>query len=263
MVRVLILTAAVVAGGMAAWLSTGTSHSTRVLKGKDDPVYEEVLVAIDDIRAGDELNTRKMQWKRWPTEAISPDLISKTENAEAADELKGTVAKANFLAGEPIRKEKLMSTGSGVMSMTIEPGKRAIAVKVSAGNTAGGFILPNDRVDVIHTRYSGQKNQNRTASRTILSNVRILAIDQSADGIDRATSVVGKTATLELSPEQVEVITSAEASGLISLALRAHADDTEYSTMHTGSLSRNKMNTVRVFKSGKLENVTVNYEIGE
>jgi pilus assembly protein CpaB len=111
------------------------------------------------------------------------------------------------------------------------PGKRAVAVRISAENSVGGFVLPNDRVDVLLTIAPSGKSEHFT--RTILRNVPVLAIDQTVD--DRINNeksrgnavVIGKTATLELDPSQVEILVSSEATGTISLALRSAADIAE------------------------------------
>ncbi len=123
-----------------------------------------------------------------------------------------------MVVGEPIRDSKLASKDSGYMAAMLPSGKRAVAVRVSAESSAGGFILPNDRVDVLHTGKGG--------TRTLLTSIRVLAIDQNAvdSGADTA---VGKTATLELEPEQAEALAGAQASGALSLALRSTADNKE------------------------------------
>jgi pilus assembly protein CpaB len=105
---------------------------------------------------------------------------------------------------------------------------RAISTEISPETGAGGFILPNDRVDVILSKR--EKNPDRTGSadivnsEIILSNVRVLAIDQAPKEKDGQNSVVGKTVTLELRPEQAETLARARQSGTLSLALRSIAD---------------------------------------
>ena len=100
-----------------------------------------------------------------------------------------------------------METNINLLSNKITPGKRAAAVKISAENTAGGFILPGDRVDVIHTIMkpgaTGQPAIN--VSEIIISNVRVLAIDQTAVHTPEGAAI-GKTATLELTPDDAERI---------------------------------------------------------
>ena len=141
----------------------------------------------------------------------------------------GSIARSPFLAGEPIRETKLVKgNGSGFMAAILPTGMRAISTEISPETGAGGFILPNDKVDVILTK------RERVASRTgtndvinseiILSNIRVLAIDQTVGEKDGQKVVVGKTATLELKPDQAESLSRARQAGTLSLALRSLVD---------------------------------------
>ena len=117
------------------------------------------------------------------------------------------IVRAPFVAGEPIREAKLVNAkGSGFMAAILPSGMRAVSTKLRLKPGAGGFILPNDRVDVIMTpRNRDDKGGDRT-SETILRNVRVLAIDQNVEEKNGQKVVVGKTATLELSPGQAETL---------------------------------------------------------
>jgi pilus assembly protein CpaB len=114
------------------------------------------------------------------------------------------------------------------MAAILPAGMRAISTEISPETGAGGFILPNDRVDVILSKR--EKNPDRSGSadvvksEIILSNVRVLAIDQAPKEKDGQNAVVGKTVTLELRPEQAETLARARQSGTLSLALRSIAD---------------------------------------
>ena len=260
MVRAIILAVALTSGGVASYLSMGNSHHTHKVSDIEASVpVDEILVAANEINFGDELEVSDFQWQRWPSDAIGPGLITKKESPEAVDQFSGTTSRAKFTAGEPVRKEKLVGQSSGLLSMSLPQGKRAIAVKISAGNTAGGFILPNDRVDVIHTGYRSQRDQREgSISRTVLSNIRVMAIDQLSEGGDASASVIGKTATLELDPAQVEIIAAAEASGIISLSLRPISDNSEITTPNVVRSS-----TVQMIKSGRVEIVRIKSETGD
>jgi pilus assembly protein CpaB len=147
----------------------------------------------------------------------------------------GAVVRSKMIAGEPIRDDKLGLSNPGLLSSMLPPGKRAVAVRVTAENTAGGFIMPTDRVDVLHTVGSLDKpeGQKDYTTHTILTNITVLAIDQTLDerSPDEKTkaklAAVGKTATLELTPRQAELLTAAEAAGTLSLALRSNADNAD------------------------------------
>jgi pilus assembly protein CpaB len=108
------------------------------------------------------------------------------------------------------------------MAAMLSPGMRAVSIIVSAESGAGGFILPNDRIDVIQTRKVG----NAAISRVVLSNVRVLAVDQTFAQEKDTKTVIGKTATVEVTPEQAAALTSAQGAGQLSLALRPLAEET-------------------------------------
>jgi pilus assembly protein CpaB len=114
------------------------------------------------------------------------------------------------------------------MAAILPTGMRAVSTEISPETGAGGFILPNDRVDVILTRR--EKNvalpgaPDVVVSEIILPNVRVLAIDQAPKEKDGQNTVVGKTVTLELKPEQAETLARARQTGTLSLALRSIAD---------------------------------------
>ncbi|MEM5426803.1 Flp pilus assembly protein CpaB, partial [Paraburkholderia ferrariae] len=137
-----------------------------------------------------------------------------------------------FIIGEPIREQKLVkANGSGFMAAILPSGMRAISTEISPETGAGGFILPNDRVDVILSRRD--KNPDQLSGRDIvtteilLSNVRVLAIDQAPKEKDGNNSLIGKTVTLELKPEQAETLARARQTGTLALALRSIADVNE------------------------------------
>ena len=134
-----------------------------------------------------------------------------------------------FIAGEPIREPKLVkANGSGFMAAILPTGMRAISTEISPETGAGGFILPNDRVDVILSKREKNPDRNGSAdivnSEIILANIRVLAIDQAPKEKDGQNAVVGKTVTLELKPEQAETLARARQTGTLSLALRSIAD---------------------------------------
>lgn len=266
LVRVLVLAVALVAGGAAAYLALNmapeNAPAPTVVELAPQIQSQDVLVAAADIGQGQKLTADNVRWQRWPDDAMNATYIQKQAKPDAVDNLKGSVVRSQFVAGEPIREVKLARPESGFLSAILPSGKRAIAVRISAQNTAGGFILPNDRVDVVQT-ISQQTNADIPAenvSRTILTNVKVMAIDQTVDeqqgggegGEGGDSVVVGKTATLELDPVQVELITAAEASGTLSLALRSVADTDEAVTAR----NQRQSGTVRIFRSGRSQIVT-------
>jgi pilus assembly protein CpaB len=264
--RVLVLVVALVAGGIAAYLALnmgGGPEAPTVVELAPQIESQDVLVAAADIGQGQKLTAENIRWQRWPDDAMNPSYIQKQTQPDAVDSLQGSIVRSQFVAGEPIRDVKLARPGSGFLSAILPSGMRAIAVRVSANNTAGGFILPNDRVDVVQTisQQSSQDAASESVSRTILTNVKVLAIDQTVDEQQASddsseTVVVGKTATLELDPAQVELITSAEASGTLSLSLRSVADSDQSQTTLRESEGERQSSTVRLIRSGRSQIVT-------
>lgn len=224
MFRILVLVGALAAGGVAAWLSFGLQPGpapAATVAAQKQMMTQEVLVAAADLAPGAKLTEGDMRWQAWPEGAASPVFVTQKGRPEAIKELAGSIVRQAIVVGEPIVNSKLANKDSGFLAAVLKSGSRAVAVRVSAESSAGGFILPNDHVDVLHT-----DADDGGRSRTILRNIKVLAIDQTAvkNGTDVA---VGKTATLELSPSQAEVISGAQATGALSLALRATADNNE------------------------------------
>lgn len=221
--RLAVLGIAILSGGAAA-LMMGRSAPPPPPQA---PVVQaaatsEVLVAAGDLPLGHTLRAGDLRWQPWPAEAVPPGLIKRADAPGAADEIAGSMARAAILAGEPIRRERLIkASGSGFMAAILPSGMRAVAISIDTrGSTsAGGFVLPNDRVDVLRT--AGGDNQ---LTETILSNIRVLAIGQNIQERNGEKVVTGETATLELTPGQAEAVILAQKTGQLSLALRSLAD---------------------------------------
>ena len=97
---------------------------------------------------------RQLSWQAWPADAVDANFITRDAEADALDKLKGSIARVAMYSGEPLRRSKLIGEGQSFMSSILPSGKRAIATQIAADTSAGGFILPNDYVDVIMTRRS-------------------------------------------------------------------------------------------------------------
>jgi pilus assembly protein CpaB len=218
--RLVVLGVALVAGGAAYMLSRGQAPApVKVVQQASDTV--DILVAKTDIGVGRSVTAENLAWQPWPVKAAGPLFIRRTARPDALEDMKGSVARASFIVGEPIREQKLVkANGSGFMSAILPAGMRAVSTEISAETGAGGFILPNDYVDVILTR----EGSEGFISETVLRNTRVLAIDQTVQEKDGQKVVVGKTATLELSPSQSETLTMSRRRGVLSLALRSLSD---------------------------------------
>ena len=230
--RIAVLGIALAAGGIAAFLASGSGEAPPPLPVAPVVKLEttEVLVAKTDIGLGSRVLAPAMEWQSWPAATANPIFIRKSDRPDAIENLAGSIARAPFSAGEPIREAKLIKANgsSGYMAAILPAGMRAISPPVSAAPGAGGFILPNDHVDVIltHRDKAAEKaaGVESLSSNTILSNVRVLAIDQAVEEKNGERVVVGRTATLELSPAQAETLTLSQQLGTLSLALRSIVD---------------------------------------
>jgi len=248
--RIVVLTIAVGAGGVAAYLASGAGPEPAPTAPVAQLQTVDVLVAKADIPLGQAVGPDEVQWQSWPASSTSASFIRRNERPNATTQLVGSIARSPFVAGEPIREQKLVkSNGSGFMAAILPTGMRAISTEISPETGAGGFILPNDRVDVILSKR--EKNPDRTGSadtvnsEIILSNVRVLAIDQTVEEKNGQKVVVGKTATLELKPEQAEFLARARQSGTLSLALRSLADAHAAESISTENSKRDSINIVR------------------
>ena len=228
--RLVVLTVAIAAGGVAAMLA-GRSEKPPQVKTAPAPQIAtvDVLVAKSDIGMGQTVSPGDVRWQEWPANAATGNFIRRSDRPNAIETLSGSIARAPFVGGEPIREAKLVNAkGSGFMAAILPSGMRAISTQISPETGAGGFILPNDHVDVILTRRETDADKaaggDTHSSETILTNVRVLAIDQNVQEKDGQKVVVGKTATLELTPRQTETLALSQQLGTLSLALRSITD---------------------------------------
>lgn len=246
--NIALLAVALLAGGAAAFLATqpqGGAVTAQIVPAPaptpetvvvTEPMAK-VLVAKADIGIGERLSDRSVEWIDWPKDSLRPDFMT-TEAADADTGVADAVARFEFVAGEPILETKLTRAAEGFLSAVLDPGTRAVAVSVSAESGSGGFILPNDRVDIVHTVTINE----RQVSTTILSNIRVIAInsalgkaERDAEGGEGEEKPKSRTfssalATLSLDPRQAELVISATGSGQLSLVLRPTADVAEAQT---------------------------------
>jgi pilus assembly protein CpaB len=194
---------------------------------------EKVLVASQDIPMGSVLTENLVNWSEWPKDNVSEKMITKTPGMDLTAELKDTMSRDSFLRGEPLNRDKLVKAGVGSYMAAILPsGMRAVAIKIdnSGDTSAGGFILPNDRVDVVRVFRDDDATRARgtevLAHQTVLANVRVLAIGQNIQDQNGKKVVVGGNATLELDPKQAEIVLYAQnmPGSHLNLVLRALVD---------------------------------------
>ena len=252
-----------------------------------------VLIAAHDIKAGTRLGDADLQWQDWPVNTLNPAYIldgprpgtpgAGTEEAArkaggiqaataaagdaarhaltpgAKEAYIGGVARQDILANTPITDTQVVrSDEGGFMAVMLQPGMRAMAVQVSVENTAGGFILPGDRVDIMATHQSPKNGGGNVDSvQTVLRNIRVLAIDQQVEAQKDKQSVIGATATLEVTPADGQALTLAKASGTLSLMLRSYADSDGPSGVVASNQPNQGQDIVHIFRPGQVTDVPV------
>jgi len=187
---------------------------------------DEILVAKENLPTGSFVKAESLVWQPWPKEGIKEEYLVKGIGSEK--DLEGAVVRMHLLAGEPITASRVIHPGDrGFLAAVLEEGKRAVSVPVDATTGIAGFVFPGDWVDVILTfrttvkdESDDDKNETRFFSETLLTNVRVLAIDQKVESVDGAAQVA-KTATLEVTGKQAEKIAIAMSIGNLSLSLRS------------------------------------------
>ncbi|MFK5979595.1 MAG: Flp pilus assembly protein CpaB [Rhizobiaceae bacterium] len=261
--RLAVLGVAVAAAGGAFFLAgnlTNKEPEIREVAKNAAPTIElaEVLVAVDDIALGSSLNPKMVKWQPWPKDALGRGYILRSDTPQGIEGEVAAIARSAFFAGEPIRENKLVRSDSGYMSAILPAGMRAISTTISTATGAGGFVLPNDRVDVIMTRRGTEDQGGEFSSEVILENIRVLAIDQIIEEKGDQKVVVGKTATLQLTPNQAKILTVAQQmSSRLTLSLRSLADSDDAQTPgaeHLLAGTRGK-GRVRIVKFGQMKEV--------
>jgi pilus assembly protein CpaB len=253
--RIVVLIIALGAGGVAAYLVSGSDTKPPPAEPVAQLPTVDVLVAKSDIGLGQTVAPQDLQWQTWPAATASNTFIRRNERPDATTQIAGSIARAPFIAGEPIREPKLVKgNGSGFMAAILPTGMRAVSTEISPETGAGGFILPNDRVDVILTKRDKDADHpsapDVVISETILPNVRVLAIDQAPKEKDGQNTVIGKTVTLELKPDQAETLARAHQTGTLSLALRSIVDINVAENISEDQAPRRRGESINVVRYG-------------
>lgn len=227
--RVAILVVAVLAAVMTAVLARKLVNRQARVEAPAQMATVEVVVAARDIPAGSELTVEDLRFDRWPAGAAAK-LVVRGEGDDARKPFAGQSARRDLTEGEPVTAAALRRNSAGMLAGMLGAGNRAVSVAITNTSAAAGFVTPGDRVDVLLAadivRTAGNESGNgapmvRFAAETVLSDVKVLAIDQATARAKDGAAVEGKTATLEVSPKQAEVLAAASMLGSLSLALRS------------------------------------------
>ena len=186
----------------------------------------QVLVARNAVRTGQIIKPDDLRWQPWPQGALPPSYI--VEGRRPIADFVGAVARSSFHVGEPIVEVEIVMPGSrGFLAAVLRSGMRAVSVPATATSAVSGFIYAGDRVDVLLTHVLTSPIGQHSATETILRNARVIAMDQKLDFAPGDKPDIAKTATLELTPKQTEIVTLAVKMGELSLVLRSLQDPDE------------------------------------
>ncbi len=231
--RVVFLLLAVIVAGATAFLARAWLQNERAAMLAQAGVHREVpvaaptlhvLVARNAVPTGQIVKPDDMRWQSWPQGSLAPTYV--VEGKRPQSDFVGAVARGPIAAGEPISEGKLVLAGTrGFMAAVLQPGTRAVSVPVTATSAVSGFIYAGDRVDVLLTHVLNGVQGQHNATETILRNARVIAMDQKLDFTPGDKPDVAKTATLELTPKQSEIVTLAVKMGDLSLVLRSLQDN--------------------------------------
>ena len=189
---------------------------------------QEIVVAAQDIPPGTTINEEvikkgMIKTTPWPKNSIPVGAFSSPQ------QVVGKINRVKILANEPILESRLAGEGAG-LTVRLEAGKRALAVRVDEIIGVSGFIVPDDRVDVILTTTPLGANQDAKVSKIVLQNKRVLSVAQSTEQKEGKPQLA-RSITLEVTPEEAEKLSLASQEGQIVLALRGLGDDSETRTI--------------------------------
>lgn len=229
---ILLLVAAIAAGGAGlaanSWLATQRDaiEAAKRVQPVVEPDEIRILVAKQALPAGKLVKKNDLRWQAWPDSGVAK--VYMREGDIAPEDLYGTVVRVGFAAGEPITETRVVRPGEhGFLAAVLRPGFRAMTVPVNATSGIAGFVLPGDRVDLIlsHTlAKKGEGGRSLKASETVLTDIRVLAIDQSTnDQVEEPNPA--KNVTIEVTPKQVEMVSLITDLGRLSLSLRSLQKD--------------------------------------
>ena len=234
--RIVFLLLAVIVAGTTAFLARAWLQAERAAiaaqiaapKAAAAAPSVQVLVARNALRTGQLIKPEDLRWQAWPQGALPQTYI--IEGKRQISEFVGAVARTSFRVGQPLVDTDIVMPGSrGFLAAVLRPGLRAVSVPATATSAVSGFIYAGDRVDVLltHALKAESTGAEHHATETILRNARVIAMDQRLDFAPGDKPEVGKTATLELTAKQTEIVTLGVKMGELSLVLRSLQDEDE------------------------------------
>lgn len=223
----LFLALALTLGGVAAYLVNQmlTSQAATVVVETRPPQVESraTVIADMDLPIGTKLDQSHFRVVELPLNAIPVNSFTRVQDVLANPPV---TVMTPISEGEAVITQRL-STGILYRGITgrITEGKRGISIPVNAVRGVGGFVLPGDRVDVLHTTAIGRRD-NQPVTRTLLQDLTVLAIDQTS-AEDFADPTLVNVVTMLATQEEAKTLTLALEVGTLTLTLRSGLDNEE------------------------------------
>lgn len=216
---------AIIMGLAAAWVTQDLVSSS----APDDLQTKSVVVLRIGVPVATSLTKKHLTTAQWPAEHIPPGAVT------SVDQGAGRIVRRPLAAGEPILESSLFDVGaSGGLLAVISPEYRAVTVKVDSVIGVAGFVSPGARVDVMATLHRVDHDRALPYSKTILQNIRVLAIDQQLEELNSGSPKQVSVVTLEVDPAQAERLVYAAHEGRLQFAMRSPGDDTNVKTKSVG-----------------------------
>lgn len=256
---VLVIAAVAAVGALLLIRGLGARQAEQTAAEAEQIAGQQVLVAARDIPQGAALAPSDLAVALFPTSSVSPNFVRLDQQPSAQADFVNGVTRRAFVQGEPIVASSVVQPdGRGFLAAQLEPGFRAVAVEIEATTAAGGFIQPNDHVDVIVTaRINNRENGGeQVRSDIVLRDVRVMALGDHTStqtSGEAPETVEASVAVLELSAEDARVLALADEMGTISLALRGvQAETVGMNTPSSGRQISQQSGGVRIHAYGTL-----------
>ncbi len=209
--------------------SDGSSGTTQ---GKFKTV--SILVAKADMPVGTRITDDKLQWQSWPEHSTTPHYITRKPSASTQEQaqveqtvksMSGAIVRYAIAAGEPIKSTNIINPNDkSILSAVIDPTKRAFTISLDRRAHISGHIASGDFVDVVVALRSQNKQRRGSVGSTVVSNVKVLAVDSALGNNEKGGEKPPKTITLEVSQSQAEDLAAALKDGTPAISLRSIAD---------------------------------------
>jgi len=264
--------------GIALILAVGVAFLTRFfLVKKEEPKQQivsqqqqqqtKVLVATKTLQEGDKLKSGDLIWQPWPLTAMNQNYITEqvlSSRSMKLEDLTGEIVREALSQGEPVVIKDFIKQGDrSILAALLTPGKRAISIDVSPTTASSGLITPGDVVDIILSFASTSptaEGLQSAKSKTLLKEIKVLAIDTDLSTPQGKVSASPHVATLEVTPDQAEILVGSVKDGTLSLSLHSLSNSNDLPVTSEETLPRNTPQETKIIIMRGKETSTVEFK---